>query len=538
MKTKLLTVLSLTAISVASFAQISLVKDLNPGTNNSTFDYSFTFKNKLYSEAVFDRKRRAIASDGTEVGTKVITYEAPPLFGTTPITTELEEYTNFYLTTNDSLYIATGKSLLITDGNVNKVVNPDKDLYNNFKSMTDLALFKGDIYFSADYRVTTPTFQNFGQSLFKYNGKSITKVKDVLSGSSFFNRSKISNSNYLFFVGFTPETGNELWRSDGTEAGTVLVKDIREGNKGGINSALEHAIVFNDILYFAAESDTSIGEELWRSDGTETGTYMVKNISETNFPDSEPAQFVIYNNQLYFFAKSRGEKSGEHQKYDLWKTDGTEDGTIKIKEIGARIGDGGFQDGKVILFKEEIFFKGGGKLWKSDGTEDGTMVIADANTVFNAEDALAIYNNELFFVNGSSLWKTDGNENNLTNITNDDFSRIRGVFSTSTHVFFMGTKEETGAELYSYADATASTKDQALNEVGLNFYNKQLHISNLTSSKSTLSIYNMLGKRVSQKTFSSNGNTFVDLNLKQGIYMVNIKTHLGTSIAKKILISQ
>ncbi|MFP2913773.1 hypothetical protein ACLESD_54090, partial [Pyxidicoccus sp. 3LFB2] len=66
----------------------------------------------------------------------------------------------------------------------------------------------------------------------------------------------------------------ELWKSDGTEAGTVRVKDIVPGPS---SSSPQGLVVMNGALYFNAW-DATTGSELWRSDGTEAGTVRVKDI--------------------------------------------------------------------------------------------------------------------------------------------------------------------------------------------------------------------------------------------------------------------
>src|SRR5262249_46314249 len=78
----------------------------------------------------------------------------------------------------------------------------------------------------------------------------------------------------LYFAGSAPGSGQELWTSDGTPAGTRLVKDIWPGADGSwptIGASLD------GILYFAAY-DPDHGEELWRTDGTRSGTWLVKDL--------------------------------------------------------------------------------------------------------------------------------------------------------------------------------------------------------------------------------------------------------------------
>jgi ELWxxDGT repeat protein len=78
----------------------------------------------------------------------------------------------------------------------------------------------------------------------------------------------------FFFTATDPVHGSELWRSDGTETGTVLVKDIRPGSG---SSSVNYLTNVNGTLFFRANDGTS-GNELWRSDGTDSGTLRVKDI--------------------------------------------------------------------------------------------------------------------------------------------------------------------------------------------------------------------------------------------------------------------
>ena len=85
---------------------------------------------------------------------------------------------------------------------------------------------------------------------------------------------KAALNGMVYFVADDGVHGNELWRTDGTEGGTSIVKDI---NPGGNSSFISELIVFNGILLFPA-GDTEHGMELWKSNGTEAGTVLVADI--------------------------------------------------------------------------------------------------------------------------------------------------------------------------------------------------------------------------------------------------------------------
>ena len=78
----------------------------------------------------------------------------------------------------------------------------------------------------------------------------------------------------LYFTAVDNTNGYELWKSDGTKEGTVMVKDI---NAGSSSSTPAYLTPFNSLLYFAAIDEMN-GGEVWRSDGTTADTVMVFDI--------------------------------------------------------------------------------------------------------------------------------------------------------------------------------------------------------------------------------------------------------------------
>ena len=108
----------------------------------------------------------------------------------------------------------------------------------------------------------------------------------------------VSMDGILYLVPDDGIHGKELWRSDGTFEGTFLVKDICEGYQGSNPTNL---IVYKNEIYFAA-NDNLHGTELWKSNGTEAGTVMVANIKPDTEPynnGSLPSNFTLYNNLLF-----------------------------------------------------------------------------------------------------------------------------------------------------------------------------------------------------------------------------------------------
>jgi ELWxxDGT repeat protein len=124
----------------------------------------------------------------------------------------------------------------------------------------------------------------------------------------------------LFFGTSHMALGDELWMSDGTEAGTRIVKDIYEIDPDYQGAMPDALTVAGDTLFFAAiHPDT--GRELWATDGTEAGTRLVKDINSGDEVDlSSPRDLVAVGDYLVFFAR-------DSHVERFWITDGTEAGT-------------------------------------------------------------------------------------------------------------------------------------------------------------------------------------------------------------------
>jgi ELWxxDGT repeat protein len=309
----------------------------------------------------------------------------------------------------------------------------------------------------------------------------------------------------LFFLNTDPFTGMEFWTSDGTAAGTALLRDIFPGTgdsmpleaaaelngkllfsaddgvhgtelwtydratgvaalaadlyPGQYGSSPQGLAVSGDVAYFTAS--VGAGRELYATDGTAAGTRMVKDIAP-GLGSSYASTFVRYNGRTYFAATDQTTGS------EIWVTDGTAEGTQLVKDILPGAGGGGFMS--PVVFNGLLFFTatdaGGTKLWRTDGTAAGTQAVKDVypGDIAGWSSWLTVYNGALYFAasdaaTGTELWRTDGTAAGTVRVTDVTPGINRSSISKLTvagpYLYFVADDGRSGAEPWR-TDGTAA----------------------------------------------------------------------------------
>jgi len=223
----------------------------------------------------------------------------------------------------------------------------------------------------------------------------------------------------LYFTGFDSLNGNAIWKTDGTNAGTVMVKDIHPSKHWNLGD-FGLGVVYNGKYYFRIDDGTH-GFELWVSDGTSLGTKMVKDINPHGSATVSP--IIVFNNKLLF------EATDSNASRDIWTTDGTEVNTKKFIDFSAQFGlpSTTLSLSAAKVFNNQLYFIANNYLFVTDGTAAGTQLLSDTNgsrkpfEIYNLKEApghenvfFREMNGKLYFVAGDNmnaggeLWVTDG----------------------------------------------------------------------------------------------------------------------------------
>ena len=210
-----------------------------------------------------------------------------------------------------------------------------------------------------------------------------------------------------YFIAGMPATGNELFRTDGTTAGTRMVAEIIPGPLG---TPLRDFTPLGSFALFAAD-DFDHGMELWRTDGTAAGTMLVRDI-EPGWMSSLEEYYAtgvhVLGGAAFFVA---GESAGGGE---LWRSTGTAAGAQRLVDLAP--GPASFSPYRLTVHPPWLYFTGpdfdGRQLWRTDGTAPGTTLVTTLPGTFYG-GLVPAANGRLYFLldedgRGMSLWTSDG----------------------------------------------------------------------------------------------------------------------------------
>jgi ELWxxDGT repeat protein len=315
---------------------------------------------------------------------------------------------NSFVSPNDTINF--NRELFISDGtnsgtSLLKEINPNGTSYLN-----SFYTFNNKVYFYANDGVTDGMWVTDGSS----NGTNLLKN---IRFRAFYNNLQLPNvfeidSLHFIFAADTTPTKTNLYISDGTTAGTQILKDFNPTNVISNADPGHFVRVANNKVVFTAKT-ASLGEELYVTDGTAAGTTLLMDINPGT-PDMLTwndgfTQFHSDGQRAYFFAND-----GVHGA-ELWTSDGTVAGTMMVKDINVGAGKSLKSLSAFTTLNGFTYFiantpTNGTELYKTDGTTAGTSMVFDFRPGVNSgvAESIVALNNKLIF-SGT----IDGGETNV-----------------------------------------------------------------------------------------------------------------------------
>jgi ELWxxDGT repeat protein len=530
---------------------------------------------------------------------------------------------NFYFSADDGVH---GYELWKSDGTITQLVsdiNPGPNssypgYLSNSNGRGNMVVVNGTLFFTADDG-------SHGIELWKIDSLgNAVMVKDINPGaehglwfgaddenSKHINLVSINSTNIKLFFAADDGNGWELWVSDGTSDGTSMVKKINQKLHTNnypystwYGSNPEYLTVINNILYFSATDDWEYGQELWKSDGSPSGTVMVKDINDNILlfssndkagVGSNPEKLINANGVLYFVANDSG-VDGSGSGKELWKHDPISNTTSVVSDINPgfygsdpsnfeQVGTNLFFTAKTdgmdnelykcsILggnatlvkninpaasstpsnltnFKNKLYFTAddganGKELWVSDGNPNGTFLINDINqgpNSSNPKNLTVVGSFDLYFsandgIYGDELWGTNGLLNDAIIIENiasgSNSSYINNLTDVNGTLYFSAYYKNYGNELLELVGSPLGLKEQSLKtkiKIYPNPSNDLIIIENNNEQlSSTYVILNSIGQRLLSGKLTDK-TTKIDLNsLSSGIYFIKIGETVNHSL--------
>jgi len=257
----------------------------------------------------------------------------------------------------------------------------------------------------------------------------------------------------VFFAADDGQSGSELWRTDGTAAGTFLVADACPGDC----SSQPVVVAKTERSVFFQAFGRGFGPvDLWVTDGSPAGT--VRLAGPLLLPEAgRGSLFIASRGLLYFAANDLGHGA------ELWRSDGTAAGTFQVVDL--RPGAAGSDPAELTELDGRLFFRAedgerGPSLWTSDGTAEGTQRVRDplpASAAHRGPSLLRVVGRTLFFVAPVSrrrdgLWRSDGTAGGTSSLI--DFpatprvSAFRDAAVLGDRLLFVALEPGTGHELW------------------------------------------------------------------------------------------
>ncbi len=217
----------------------------------------------------------------------------------------------------------------------------------------------------------------------------------------------------VFFIADNATHGLEVWTSDGSPGGTLMPKDVAAGDDDAVyGSTVDYAAIHQGTYYFRALDDNfATSSDVWRSDGTPLGTVKVREMDDFDASGFGDVVWVGSGGNFLWF----GFLSGTTNDWEPFRTDGTSIGTLQVANLNP--GASGSQPFGWFGFEGNAYFMATGpdgrRLWRGTGYPNETVALgptgsAGVNPTLIPPYVPMVEAGGTLFFNGTTT--ADGNE--------------------------------------------------------------------------------------------------------------------------------
>ncbi|MBK7804891.1 MAG: T9SS type A sorting domain-containing protein [Saprospiraceae bacterium] len=361
-----------------------LFKDINPGANSAVVDFIFQVGDKMVFAADDGVHGYELwVSDGTPENTKLM-IDLLPGSGDGLSKCCYTYSSRFFHVFNNELYFNGnrpnfGIRFFKTDGTAQGTVELAA-LNGSQRQASGFLEWKGNLYFEV-------LFEGF----WKTDGTP-SGTKQIKEGTNDF------EPNYLTDMGeyilMANGYDNDIWISDGTLAGTKLVKKMF--HPAAVNNVGHYFLRFGNKAYFPGSNPAS-NTEMWKTDGTELGTVQVSEIeiAINPFIPEYPKRRVVLKDKIYYLGGNQELGS------QIFVIDPITDKTELLIDLKDKINGQVYFQTDLVANEKHIFFVAGNafdrELWYSDGTEAGTFEVEISTNGESTPERLTLFKDKLFF---------------------------------------------------------------------------------------------------------------------------------------------
>ncbi|WP_248724392.1 YCF48-related protein [Seonamhaeicola sp. ML3] len=342
-----------------------IVKDIFTGPFSSSPKNLFVFKNELYFSANNGFTGNELwKTDGTQAGTSLV----KNIYEKLRASSSINSFTIF----NDELFFLAsnnrGNSTQIwkTNGTAEGTLM----VYDANTQIKNLIVANDKMYFVASNKL--------------WEFENSNNVNQLNIDEYYFIDELNSFNNELYFITNTSSRQSIRFYRRDVSGNNIMLKEFNQPQYGDIDihnfTQVGSLVYFSITTDFNSDNDTDV---LWKTDGTPSGTVPVKSFYwDRHWSKSNISDFIDFNGNLYF-------NGGRQNESKLWKSDGSEQGTIQALNIS--------ESGLTNLMKLEglLYFFSNEKLWIFNGSDSNPQEFSEfmvtskeSQDLFNAEKGL------------------------------------------------------------------------------------------------------------------------------------------------------